>query len=234
MQAGLAALQRTHEVYRLAREKVEAREKARGDEVGAADGVYVTPAPGDGESARAVAERELSESLRLARGAHAGQAVAGRRAAEEREQLQAALREAREVAAQRAAYSREELLQERQRRAKLETERQAEAATSEVARLTAEQRLQTQAASAKRETATLEAMLIDAQARRRRLSTVAPPRLPPKREWLPAAPRPLGPYPGTRPCALLAVCALGRLLRRRRHGFASRRRCLSLLRDLRP
>jgi hypothetical protein len=166
MQAGLAALQRTHEVYRLAREKVEAREKVMGEGMGTTDGVHATPIPGDGESARAVAERELSESLRMARGAHAGQAVAGRRAAEEREQLQAALREAREVAAQQAAYSREELLQERQRRAKLESERQAEAATSAVARLTAEQRLQTQAASAKRETSTLEAMLIDAQARR--------------------------------------------------------------------
>jgi hypothetical protein len=165
MQAGLAALQRTHEVYRLAREKVEAREKARDEGAAAAVGVSATPVP-DGESARAVAERELSESLRMTRGAQAGQAVAGRRAAEEREQLQTALREAREVAAQQAAYSREELLQERQRRTRLENERQAEAATSEVARLTAQQRLQTQAASAKRETTTLEAMLIDAQVRR--------------------------------------------------------------------
>ncbi|EOD16239.1 hypothetical protein EMIHUDRAFT_451505 [Emiliania huxleyi CCMP1516] len=174
----LSALQRTHEVYRLAREKVDAQER---DEAASRSREASPPsAPRDTTTARAAAERELSESLRKVRAAQAAQALANRRAAEERQQLQTALREAREVAAQNAAHSREELQQERQRRAALQQEAEREAATTEAPRrlltvllhrppqvqlATAQQRLATREAAAKKEATGLEAMLIDAQSR---------------------------------------------------------------------
>ena len=98
--AGLAALQRTHEVYRKARERaVGAGHSGTALEDGTESEASRKPQGG----ARELAERDLAESLRTLRAVQAGQAVAARHAAEERQQLEAALREAKEAAAQQVS-----------------------------------------------------------------------------------------------------------------------------------
>ena len=101
----LATLQRTHEVYRRARELAGGGAEpdlpaANGDEDGAA-----TPQRPASTGLRENAERELAASVRQLRAVQAGQQVAAQHAAEEKQKLQAAIREEREKAAQQAAHT---------------------------------------------------------------------------------------------------------------------------------
>lgn len=98
----LATLQRTHEVYRRARELAGGSEAAEpaanGDDGG-------TPQRASTSGLRDHMERELAASVRQLRAVQAGQQVAAQRATEEQQKLQATLREEREKAAQQAAFS---------------------------------------------------------------------------------------------------------------------------------
>lgn len=98
----LATLQRTHEVYRRARELAggsEAAEPAANGEEGG------TPQRAASSGLRDHMERELAASVRQLRSVQAGQQVAAQHAAAEAAKLQSTIRDEREKAAQQAAHS---------------------------------------------------------------------------------------------------------------------------------
>ena len=97
----LATLQRTHEVYRRARELAGGSEAAEP----AANGEEGTPQRAASSGLRDHMERELAASVRQLRSVQAGQQVAAQHAAAEAAQLQATIRDEREKAAQQAAHS---------------------------------------------------------------------------------------------------------------------------------
>lgn len=160
--AGLAALQRTHEVYRRARDHQQAAAAASvlsNSDAHSPDGDSTLKAsPTITAPARHQAEKSLVASLRQLRSAQAAHQLASQHAAATQKQLEASLREAREIAAQQAAQFQEELRQERNRRAKLSAEKQE----TDVMLATLEQRLKTQEAASKKMTSLLESKLLDA------------------------------------------------------------------------
>eukprot|EP00964_Phaeocystis_antarctica_P154424 scaffold123132_cov54-Phaeocystis_antarctica.AAC.2 len=98
----LATLQRTHEVYRRARELAGGSEAAEPAANGEEGGM---PQRAASSGLRDHMERELAASVRQLRSVQAGQQVAAQHAAAEAAKLQSTIRAEREKAAQQAAHS---------------------------------------------------------------------------------------------------------------------------------
>ena len=146
--AGLAALQRTHEVYRRARDlQGSADTHTTSGSSRTAPLANSTP-PNRSTPARNQAEKDLASSVRQLRSAQASHQLASQQAAATKKRLEASVREAREEAAQSAAQLQEELRQERSKRAKQMAAKQE----LEMQLTTLEQRLQTQEAASKKVT----------------------------------------------------------------------------------
>ena len=153
--SGLAALQRTHAVYRRARDLAEG---GSSHSVEPADSTPAAPSKSRSPAAKPKAGTDLVASVQALRAQQAGQQVAAQHAAATIKELETSLRESQEQSAQHVAKIEEELKQERARRSKLADELKS----CEMQLATSQQKLQTAAAAAKKNEGRLSSELVDA------------------------------------------------------------------------